>query len=103
MAKPGGYLVVSQLSWLRLDPPAEIRDFWAGNCPAMRDVEANPAAARKARWRCLGHFHLPAEAWTDHDGPLKQGSSPGYWRRRTNRVQPPSERGACRPPWGFMR
>jgi SAM-dependent methyltransferase len=103
LAEPGGYLVVSGLSWLRLDPPAEIRDFWAGNYPAMRDVEANPAAARKARWRCVGHFHLPAEAWTDYCGPLKQGSSPGYWRRRTNRAQPSSERGACRLPWGFIR
>jgi SAM-dependent methyltransferase len=72
LAKPGGYLVVSELSWFRLDPPAEIRDFWAGNYPAMRDVEANLAAARKARWRCVGHFHLPAEAWTDYYGPLKQ-------------------------------
>lgn len=66
------FQIAAELSWFRLDPPAEIRDFWAGNYPAMRDVEANLAAARKARWRCVGYFHLPAEAWTDYYGPLKQ-------------------------------
>jgi SAM-dependent methyltransferase len=72
LAKPGGYLVVSELSWFRSDPPAEIRDFWAGNYPAMRDVDGNLAAAREAGWRCVGHFPLPAEAWADYYDPLKQ-------------------------------
>lgn len=66
------FQIAAELSWFRLDPTAEIRDFWAGNYPAMRDVEANLAAARKAGWMCVGHFSLPAKAWTDYYGPLKE-------------------------------
>lgn len=72
LGKPGAYLVVSELSWFRSYPPAEIRDFWESNYPVMRDVDANLAAAREAGWTCLGHFHLPAEAWANYYGPLKQ-------------------------------
>ena len=46
LAKPGGYLVVSELSWFRPDPPAEIRDFWGHHYPAMRSVDGNLAVAR---------------------------------------------------------
>lgn len=72
LAKPGGYLVLSELSWFRPDSPAELRDFWKDNYPAMRDVEANLSAARQAGWKCVGHFHLPAEAWAEYYGPLRQ-------------------------------
>ncbi len=71
LAKPGGYLVVSELSWFRPDPPAEIGDFWLRHYPAIRGVEANLAAARNAGWAGVGHFALPAEAWGRYHAPLK--------------------------------
>ncbi len=72
LAKPGGYLVVSELSWFRPDPFAEIRDFWGHHYPAMRTVDEHLAAARSAGWRPVGNYHLPAEAWTGYYEPLKQ-------------------------------
>ena len=72
LAKPGGYLVVSELSWFRPDPPAEIRDFWGRHYPAMRSVDENLTAARAVGWTPVGHDHLPAEAWTGYYEPLKQ-------------------------------
>lgn len=50
LARPGGYLVVSELSWFRPDPPAEVKEFWDLNYPAMRGVDANLAAALAAGW-----------------------------------------------------
>jgi ubiquinone/menaquinone biosynthesis C-methylase UbiE len=72
LGRPGGYLVVSELSWFRPDPPSEIKEFWDLNYPAMRGVDANLAAARALGWMPVANFHLPAEAWTrDYYGPLR--------------------------------
>jgi len=73
LVRPGGYLVVSEISWFRPDPPEELRAFWAEHCPAMRSVEENLEAARSLDWTPVGNFHLPVEAWTeDYYGPLKR-------------------------------
>lgn len=63
MVKPGGYLVVSEVSWFGPDPPQEVQDFWNENYPAIRTVEENLAAAREWGWLSVGHFHLPKEGW----------------------------------------
>ena len=63
LVKPGGYLVVSEVSWFRPDPLQEVQDFWNENYPAMRTVDENLAAARQRGWLTVGHFHLPKEGW----------------------------------------
>ena len=65
LVKPGGYLVVSEASWFRPDPPQEVRAFWNENYPAIRSVEENLAAARTLGWETVGNFHLPEEGWVD--------------------------------------
>ncbi|MEA3276845.1 MAG: class I SAM-dependent methyltransferase [Pseudomonadota bacterium] len=71
LARPGGYLVVSELSWFRPDPPAEISDFWERHYPSIRGVDENLAAAQNAGWTGVGNFPLPAEAWDRYHAPLK--------------------------------
>ena len=61
--KPGGYLVVSEVSWFSPDRPREVQDFWNENYPAIRRVEENLAAARERGWSPVGSFHLPKEGW----------------------------------------
>jgi ubiquinone/menaquinone biosynthesis C-methylase UbiE len=63
--KPGGYLVVSEVSWFRPDPPREVAEFWAENYPAIRTVEENLEAAKERGWLPVGHFHLPKEGWVE--------------------------------------
>jgi SAM-dependent methyltransferase len=70
LARAGGYLVVSELSWFRPDPPAEIKDYWEVHYPAIRRVEDNLAAAEGAGWTRVGGFHLPAAAWDRYYAPL---------------------------------
>jgi SAM-dependent methyltransferase len=70
LAGAGGYLVVSELSWFRPAPPAEIRDYWDVHYPVMRRVENNLAAAERAGWNPVGGFHLPAAAWDRYLAPL---------------------------------
>ncbi len=63
LLKPGGYLAVTELSWLTEDPPEAARSFWAKGYPAMQTVDANLAVIEACGYRPNGHFTLPASDW----------------------------------------
>jgi ubiquinone/menaquinone biosynthesis C-methylase UbiE len=68
--KPGGWMVVSELTWLVPDPPAEAREFWAGNYPAMRSLEQNRCIVTEAGYESPATFVLPAaDWWENYYGP----------------------------------
>jgi ubiquinone/menaquinone biosynthesis C-methylase UbiE len=60
---PGGGLAVSELCWLRSDPPAECREFFAGVYPAMMGIDANLSAVRACGYEIIEHFIQPESAW----------------------------------------
>jgi SAM-dependent methyltransferase len=64
--RPGGYVVVSEATWLVPDPPAEVRDFWVAAYPGMRDIAGNLERIRAAGYDIIGHFTLPEESWWTH-------------------------------------
>jgi SAM-dependent methyltransferase len=63
--RPDGYVVVSELSWLRADPPEAVREFFSAGYPEMRSLDQNVTLARSARYELLGTHTLPEEAWVD--------------------------------------
>ncbi len=63
--KKGGYLVASEMTWLRDDPPAEAKDFWEEAYPAMGSISSNLAVAQKAGFSEVHHFVLPDSDWWD--------------------------------------
>jgi trans-aconitate methyltransferase len=69
LLKPGGFVAVTEASWLRPDPPEEIRAFWEAY-PAMRSVEENRAASRSLGYHEIGHFTLPRSDWMDYLNPM---------------------------------
>ena len=62
---PGGGLAVSEMAWLRADPPAECRQFFAGVHPAMAGVDAHLAAIEACGYEILEYFTEPESAWWD--------------------------------------
>jgi SAM-dependent methyltransferase len=60
---PGGELAVSELCWLRSDPPVDCRRYFATAYPALADIEASLAAIRACNYEVIGHFTLPEAAW----------------------------------------
>lgn len=60
---PGGFLAVSELCWLELDPPDECRAFFDAEYPAMVDVETNLGYLRDQGFEIIDHFVLPESAW----------------------------------------
>lgn len=63
--REGGFAVVSELCWLKDDPPALARDFFEGGYPDMRTIPASVELAHASGFRCLESFALPDHAWVD--------------------------------------
>lgn len=73
LLKPGGWLVVSECSWLVQTPPDEARAFWQRSYPAMRSAAGNIEAALAAGWTFHAAHKLPPEVWeTNFYGPMEQ-------------------------------
>lgn len=65
LVKPGGCIALSELAWLRPDPPAEAAAFFAEEYPAMTDIAGNWARLSDAGLDPVGRFTLPDDAWWD--------------------------------------
>lgn len=72
LLKPGGYAAVTEISWLKPNPPEEIFSFWTTDYPGMRDVPENLERIRRAGYKEIDHFVLPASSWwTDYYTPME--------------------------------
>jgi len=65
LLKKGGYLGVTEVAWLKPDPPEEVAGFWAEAYPAIKDIQGNLNAITRAGYRPIGSFTLPESAWWD--------------------------------------
>jgi SAM-dependent methyltransferase len=63
---PGGYLVVSELCWLRADPAAEVEAFFKEEGADIRDMDARRTAIIENGYRLVADFVLPAVGWWDN-------------------------------------
>ena len=63
LVKPGGYIVVSEVVWLKPDPPAEVVEFWS-EYPGIDSIDAKLAVIDKVGLEVVDHFVFPATAWT---------------------------------------
>ncbi len=66
LLKPGGFIAVTELSWLKPNPPEAARKFWDEGYPGMATVDENLARLSAAGYRSLGHFTLPESDWWDN-------------------------------------
>lgn len=64
--KEGGYLAVTEVSWLKPDAPEELKTFWENAYPAIQDIEGNFEIIRRAGYEIVGSFTLPESAWWDN-------------------------------------
>jgi SAM-dependent methyltransferase len=71
--RPAGYIAVTELSWLKSDPPSEPADFWASGYTAMKSVGENIEIIERCGYELLEHFTLPESAWWDnYYNPIKE-------------------------------
>ncbi len=62
---PGGFAVVSELSWLREQIPDVVREFFLSGYPDMQSIQQNIAVAENAGYKVLTTYTLPKEAWVE--------------------------------------
>ncbi len=73
LLREGGVIAVTEATWLRGDPPAELRRFWDEEYPGMCDVDGALAQIDGAGFDCLERFTLPESTWlVDFFGPMEQ-------------------------------
>jgi SAM-dependent methyltransferase len=62
---PGGFAVVSELSWLKRQAPEAVREFFRSGYPDMQSVPHNTAVAARSGYKVLTTYTLPRQAWVD--------------------------------------
>jgi len=65
LLRPGGFLAVTHIAWLRDDPPREVREFWQQAYPAIDTIAAHEAVVRRQGYEPVDTFALPERAWID--------------------------------------
>jgi ubiquinone/menaquinone biosynthesis C-methylase UbiE len=71
LLRTGGFIAVTEVSWLCEAPSREAVDFWTTEYPAMTSIEDNLTEVRSAGFEPVGHFVLPSEDWENYYVPLK--------------------------------
>jgi serine/threonine-protein kinase HipA len=59
-------LVVSELCWLRDDPPTEVKAFFEAEGAAVTDLDARRKDIADSGYRLVGDFVLPRVGWWDN-------------------------------------
>ena len=61
--RQNGFVVVSELCWLRDKIPDVVMEFFRSGYPEMQSVEQNIVTAEKAGYKIFNIYALPKEAW----------------------------------------
>jgi len=69
--KPGGWIAVSELTWLVPDPPSEPAAYWQINYPGMGSIERNCQLIRDAGYVDSNGFVLSTRDWHNYYGPAE--------------------------------
>jgi len=63
---PRGYVVVSELCWLKQAAPQEAKDYITQMYPVIKTIEGNIEIVRNSGYRLVGSFVLPSKSWWDN-------------------------------------
>lgn len=82
--RPGGVVAVSEITWLRPDPPAEVRDYWMDAYPEIATASEKIAILEAAGYDLRGYFVLSPSSWLQgYYTPLKE-RLPAFQTRHDN-------------------
>ena len=70
--KPGGWLAVSELTWLVPDPPAEAAEYWARGYPGMGSIERNCQIVAEAGYVNMDGFVFSMNDWRNYYEPSER-------------------------------
>jgi ubiquinone/menaquinone biosynthesis C-methylase UbiE len=63
--KTNGYLVVSEISWMKDEIPEELKEYWTATYKEIDTIENKLEKIKKNGYEIIDHFSLSEEAWAD--------------------------------------
>lgn len=78
LLKPGGVLAVSEITWLRPDPPEPIRAHWEGEYPEIAPAGEKIRVLENQGYDLLGYLTLPPAAWITNYYEPTAGRLPAF-------------------------
>lgn len=70
---PDGLVGITDIAWLRPNPPQECKQFFVSECPFMTNVDALLDIIADCGFKLLDYFVLQESAWwLDYYGPLEE-------------------------------
>ncbi len=64
--KPGGKLIVSEITWLNATRPPELQSHWDGEYPEIDVASAKIGILEQHGYRPEAYFFLPTHCWTEN-------------------------------------
>ena len=80
--KPGGFLAVSELTWLTTQRAAPLEAFWNKAYPEVATTSAKLAILEQKGFRPLGYFPLPPACWLEGFYEPLEASLPAFLARQ---------------------
>lgn len=82
--KPGGVLIVSEITWITNTRPSEIQNHWDKEYPEINKASSKIKVLEESGYSPIGYFVLPEHCWLDnYYRPMKNGF-PGFLDRNEN-------------------
>lgn len=66
LLKPGGFIAVTEISWLVNNPSRDSFEFWIKNYPGINTIEKNLLIIEQCGYRFIDSFVLPEKDWLDN-------------------------------------
>lgn len=85
--RSGGVLAVSEITWLRPDPPEEIREHWNSEYPQIATAPEKIATLESAGYDLLGYLVLPSSSWIDNYYDPTEQRIPSFLERHADRPE----------------
>jgi ubiquinone/menaquinone biosynthesis C-methylase UbiE len=63
---PGGYLAVSDITWITRERPKGIEEFWTGQYPEIDTAGNKIRQLEESGYSLAGYFYLSPESWLEH-------------------------------------
>lgn len=85
--RPGGVIAVSEITWLRPDPPNEIVTYWNAEYPEMGTAAEKLAIVEQAGFDPIGYFCLTPAAWIENYYEPTERRIPAFLARHAGRPE----------------
>ena len=63
--KVGGYLAVSEITWITQSRPKEIEEFWKAECPEIDTASNKIKQLENNGYSLVGYFYLSQNSWIE--------------------------------------